>query len=157
MDLYSFLGGVGLLIRYLFAKTSAADCGDVVYIGPYVEIRNWKNLYLGSNVSNHRGCYLDAIGGITIGDDVSVAHSSSILSSDHSWDDLSLPIRDNPVQLNSVCIEDDVWVGCGVRILSGVTIKRRAVIAAGAVVIKDVSSATLVGGVPARILRNIEI
>ncbi len=148
-------GKLGVAIRYAVAKSSAKDCGEVVYIGPYVEIRHWEHLRLGSNVSLHRGCYIDAIGGISIGNDVSVAHGSSILSANHQWGDFSVPIRDNPIQLAEIRISDDVWIGCGCRILAGVSIRSRAVVAAGAVVIGDVASGTLVGGVPAGLLKKI--
>lgn len=148
-------GKLGLVIRYAIAKSSAKACGEVVYIGPNVEIRHWENLQLGSNVSIHRGCYIDAIGGISLGNDVSVAHGTSILSADHQWDDSSIPIRDNPVKLREVRIMDDVWIGCGCRILAGVSIGSRTVVAAGAVVVKDVAPCSLVVGVPARCIKTI--
>jgi acetyltransferase-like isoleucine patch superfamily enzyme len=151
----SWTGKIGLVMRYVIVRTSARSCGDVVYIGPFVEIRAIENLVIGSNVSIHRGCYVDAAGGISIGNDVSIAHNSSILSSDHQWMDSNLPIRDNPVKFAHVMIENDVWIGCGVRILSGITIESRSVVAAGAVVTKNVSTGTLVGGVPARFIKSI--
>lgn len=149
-------GSLGLVTRYVVAKNLAKNCGDVVYIGPYVEIRNWRNLEIGSNVSIHRGCYVDAAGEIFIGNDVSIAHGTSILSSDHRWEDSSIPIRDNPVKLAKVCIMSDVWIGCGSRILSGVSIGPQSIIAAGAVVTRNVSSNSIVGGVPAKHIKNIE-
>lgn len=152
----SWRGKAGLVIRYAIAKTSAQSCGEVVYIGPYVEIRNWKYLRFGSNISIQRGCYLDAVGGISIGDNVSVAHGTSILSSNHQWYDPFLPIRDNPVKYEGVDIVGDVWIGCACQIMGGVTINSRAVVAAGAVVVNDVPSAILVGGVPARYLKDIK-
>jgi acetyltransferase-like isoleucine patch superfamily enzyme len=143
----SWMGKIGLVIRYAIVRTSARSCGDVVYIGPFVEIRGMENLVIGSNVSIHRGCYVDAAGGISIGDDVSIAHNSSILSSDHQWMDSNLPIRDNPVKFAHVMIENDVWIGCGVRILSGIIIESRSAVAAGALVTKKFSTVTLVGKV----------
>jgi len=151
----SWRGNCGVLCRFLIAKVSASSCGDVVLIGPYVEIRNWSNLELGSHVSIQRGCYLDAMGGLVIGDDVSIAHNCSILSFDHKWSDSSLPIRENSLILKPVSIENDVWIGCGVRILAGVTVSTCSVVAAGSVVTKDVVSNAVVGGVPARVLRYI--
>ena len=115
----SWRGKAGLVIRYAIAKTSAQSCGGVVYIGPYVEIRNWKYLRFGSNISIQRGCYLDAVGGISIGDNVSVAHGTSILSSNHQWYDPFLPIRDNPLKYEGVDIVGDVWIGCACQIMGG--------------------------------------
>lgn len=148
-------GKAALAIRYTVAKASAKACGDVVSIGPCVEIRNWKQLCIGDNVSIHRNCYVDATGGISIGNDVSIAHQSSIISTNHAYSNLMLPIRDNPVLHKPVVIGNDVWIGCGCRILAGVTIGTRSIIAAGAVVTKNVESDTIVGGVPAKQIKVI--
>ncbi len=152
----SWRGKAGLLIRYLIARTCAASCGNVVYIGPYVEIRNWRNLHIGSNVSIHRFCYIDATGHVYIGDNVSIAHATSILTTNHTWRDPKIPIRDNPMEIQPVYISNDVWIGCGCRILAGVRVGPRSVIAAGSVVVRDVQSGTLAGGVPARVLKSIK-
>lgn len=112
---------------------------------------------LKSNISIHPFCYMDAEGKISIGNNVSIAHHISILSSNHTWDDLSLPIQYNPMKKGKVIIEDDVWVGCGVRILSEVMVKSRSIIAAGSIVNKDVQSNTIVGGNSAKVLKNMEL
>lgn len=151
----SYRSKAALGFRFVMARSMTKNCGQVIYIGPYVSISGWNNLILGSNVSIHRGCYLDAAGGITIGSDVSIAHSTSILSTNHQWDSTSIPIRDNPVIMKPVVIEDDVWIGCGCRIMPGVHVGRRSVIAAGAVVTHDVAAGTVVGGVPARLLKHL--
>lgn len=147
------IAGIGL--RYCLLRTLARTCGENVLVGPYVEIRNWGDLSLGSNVSIHRGCYIDALGGVRIGDDVSIAHGSSILSFEHGWTVESLPIRENPLSLAPVVVEEDVWIGCGCRLLAGVHIHSRSIIAAGAVVTKDVPPRSIAGGVPARVLKTI--
>jgi acetyltransferase-like isoleucine patch superfamily enzyme len=152
-DLLPGMAGLGL--RYCVAAVRAAECGENVYVGPGVEIRGWAGLRLGSNVSIHRGCYVDAAGGITLGDDVSVAHQTSILSFEHTWDDASIPIRDNPTRLSAVEIGNDVWIGCGCRILAGTRVGDRCVVAAGAVTRGRIPAGALVGGVPARVLKEI--
>lgn len=151
-------GWHGLLaagLRYSLLRSLCAACGDNILVGPYVEIRNWSKLALGSNVSIHRDCYIDAIGGVRIGNDVSIAHASSILSFEHGWEDEDKAIRDNPVKLSPVVVENDVWIGCGCRVLAGVHLGSRSIIAAGAVVTKDVPPRTIAGGVPARPLKSI--
>jgi len=127
-----------------------------VYFGSRVVFKNIQNSHIGENVSIHDFCYVDALGGIDIGDNVSIAHSSSIITFNHTWDDLSLPIKYNPVEFGKVIIKNDVWIGCGVRIMPGVVIGERSVIAAGAVVVKDVPPRSVVAGVPAKLIKNIE-
>jgi len=141
-------------VRYIILK-SRGRIGDNVYIGAFVVIKNWKNFSCGTNVSIHEYCYLDCLGGVSIGDDVSIAHSSSIISSNHSWDDETLPIKYNVVSYKGVVIERDVWIGSGVRILDNVRIESRSIIAAGAVVTKDVPSRVIYGGVPAKLIKQI--
>ncbi|WP_237762934.1 acyltransferase [Paenibacillus sp. A3] len=146
---------MGLATRYCLLKRLIPKCGDNVFVGRSVEIKHWEKLSIGSNVSIHKQCYLDAGGGITIDNDVSVAHQTSMISFEHTWDDASLPIRDNPVKYAPITIQSDVWVGCGCRILAGVDIGSRAVVAAGAVVTKPVPPHTVVGGVPAKPIKSI--
>lgn len=149
-------GTVGAGARYCILRTMIAECGDNVFIGPYVEIRGWTKIALGSNVSIHRNCYVDGTGGILIGSNVSIAHATTIMSSDHSYADKERPIKYNPTIESPVSIEDDVWVGCGCRILAGVKIGKRTVVAAGAVVTRSVAGGVIVGGVPAREIKQLE-
>ena len=148
-------GAVGLGLRYMILRARAASCGDVVYVGKNVDIKGWSTLRVGKNVSIQRACYLDATGGLTIGDDVSIAHQCSIVSNNHSWLDASLPIRDNPTHVSPVVIHSDVWIGCGSRVMPGVEICSRSVVAAGAVVNRFVPAHTVVAGVPAREVKKI--
>ncbi len=70
-------------------------------------------------------------------------------------DDLTQPIRLQPIQSRGdIVVEDDVWLGVGVKVLDGVTIGRGAVIGAGAVVTKDIPPLAIAAGVPARVLRR---
>ena len=148
-------GVIALGLRYAILNSFVLDCGEVVYVGSNVEIRHPLRLSIGSNVSIHRGCYIDADGGIDIGNNVSIAHYSSILSSEHTWDDDSIPIRDNPTVRKTVSIGNDVWIGCGVRILAGVHIGERSVIAAGSVVNSSLKGSAVYAGVPAKIVKRI--
>jgi len=148
-------GKIGLLIRYVLLKNLTQTCGDNVSIQPGVYLFNLKKMRLGNNVSIHPMCYLDAAGGLEIGDNVSIAHASSVMTTNHSWDDVSIPIKYNPETFAKVKIADDVWIGSGVRILAGVTIAPRCVIAAGAVLNKSTESHSVYGGVPAKFIKKI--
>lgn len=150
-----FSGKVAIFLRYIMADNFLKKNGDNVYFGRSVVLKNQHLISIGDNVSIHEFCYIDAAGGLVIGNNVSVAHNSSIITFNHTWTDQSLPIKYNPVEFAEVIVEDDVWIGCGVRIMPGVRIGARSVVAAGAVVTKDVPPGSLVGGVPAKLIRSI--
>jgi acetyltransferase-like isoleucine patch superfamily enzyme len=110
---------------------------------------------IGNNVSIHPMCYIDGAGEIEIGNDVSIAYASSILTTNHTWNDSCIPIKYNKETFSKVKIDNDVWIGCGCRILAGVTLHRRSVIAAGAVVTVDVEPNSIYGGIPAKLIKKI--
>jgi len=143
------------VFRFAALRTLANSCGEIVDVRRYCIILGFERLRLGSNVSIHPMCYIDATGGIEIGDDVSIAHQTSILSTSHTWENPHVPIRDQPVIEKHTHIKDNVWIGAGCRILAGVTIGSGSIVAAGAVVTKDVPPGTIVAGVPAKVLREI--
>lgn len=90
---------------------------------------------------------------VQIGRHVLIAHYCSIISENHVFDRLDQPIFQQGTTSRGIIIEDDVWVGARVCILDGVRIGTGSVIAAGAVVAKDVAPFSIVGGVPARLIR----
>lgn len=141
------------LFRYLYFKKKILKMDGVVYFGKQLTVKRVERLSLGANVSIHNYCYLDAEGGVSIGNNVSIAHGCSLVSFDHEWSDLSVPIKYNPIKVSAITIRDDVWVGCGVRILAGSYIESRVVVAAGAVVKGRLESGYLYGGIPAKKLR----
>lgn len=141
--------------RYVLLKCFVPKCGDNIKVGTNVQIIGWDKIELGSNISIHSNCYIDASGGLKIGDDVSVAHNSSILTTNHGWSDDTLPIKYNPLSFRKVIIEDDVWIGCGCRILAGTVIQSRSIIAAGAVVNRSIEGNSIYGGIPAKIIKKI--
>jgi acetyltransferase-like isoleucine patch superfamily enzyme len=94
-------------------------------------------------------------GGIEIGDRVYTAPLVQILAVNHVYADPDRPIIEQGITAEGIVIEDDVWIGSGAVITDGVRIGRGAIVAAGSVVTKDVPSHTLVGGIPARPLKEI--
>ncbi|MDE6297959.1 MAG: sugar O-acetyltransferase [Muribaculaceae bacterium] len=110
-----------------------------------------KNIHIGKRVFINSGCKFQDQGGVFIGDDVLIGHNCVIATLNHVMD----PERRADMVPAPVHIGDKVWIGANVTILQGVTIGDGAIIAAGAVVNKDVPERTIVGGVPAKILKQI--
>jgi len=143
-------GSLGALGRYLLAARQFAKLGEACYFAPLCVIKSPDKVEVGDRFSLHEFCYLDAAGSIRIGNDVAIAHSCSVLTANHRWSDSCIPIKYNAVEMAAVEIGDDVWIGCGVKILPGTTIESRVVVAAGAVVRGRLESGFLYAGVPAR-------
>ncbi len=95
-------------------------------------------------------------GGITIGDRVYTAPLVQLLAVNHVYQDPTRPMIEQGITAQGIVVEDDVWIGAGAVITDGVRVGRGAVVAAGAVVTKDVPPHTVVGGVPARVIKTIE-
>jgi acetyltransferase-like isoleucine patch superfamily enzyme len=94
-------------------------------------------------------------GGVRIGNRVYTSPMVQIIAVNHVFDDRSRPFVDQGITAEGITIEDDVWVGAGAIVTDGTTIGKGAVVAAGAVVTRDVAPYTVVGGTPARVLREV--
>jgi len=101
------------------------------------------------------GIHCTVIGPVTIGSHVNLAQGITVTALNHNFSDPSLRIDEQGVSTKAVVIGDDVWIGANAVILPGVTIGSHVVVAAGAVVTKDVPANTLVGGVPAKIIKQL--
>jgi acetyltransferase-like isoleucine patch superfamily enzyme len=110
-----------------------------------------KNISIGKNVFFNTGCSFQDRGGITIGDGTMIGMNVTIATLNHG---LSLDTR-NTTYPSPVNIGDNVWIGSNATILPGVTIGDNSVVAAGAVVTKDVPENTVVAGVPAKVVKKI--
>lgn len=93
-------------------------------------------------------------GGITIGDRVYTAPQVQMLAVNHVFGDPGRPMIEQGITAEGIVIEDDAWIGAGAIITDGVRIGRGSVVAAGAVVTQDVPAYTVVGGVPAKVLKQ---
>jgi galactoside O-acetyltransferase len=111
---------------------------------------------IGDHVSLNANVYINACSGgrIRIGNDVLIGPNVVLRASDHKFDDLTRPMRLQGHASGTIVIEDDVWLGANVTVVGGVRIGQGSVVAAGAVVAADVEPNSIVGGVPARLIRK---
>lgn len=150
-------GKIGLGLRYAILKATAYECGENVAVYPGAYMFNIENLSVGSNVSIHPMCYIECgnkKGAVTIKDDVSLAHGTTLMSTSHIYDGLDTPIKDKGVFCEPVCIENNVWIGSKVTVTAGTTIASGCVIGANAVVTKDTEKNGVYAGVPARKIKS---
>lgn len=111
-----------------------------------------KNTLIGKNVFINSGCRFQDQGGIIIGDDSLIGHNVVIATINHDFH----PEKRGTMYLKPVELKARTWIGSNATILPGVTIGENSVVAAGAVVTKDVPSNTIVGGNPAKFLSKLE-
>mgnify|MGYP001825183648 FL=1 len=97
-------------------------------------------------------CLIYGNGGVAIGRNVLVAGHSSINTVSHSAERCDIPVNDQPVVIDPVVIEDDVWIGLNAVVLQGVTIGHGSIVGAGAVVTKSIPPWSIAVGVPARVI-----
>ena len=113
----------------------------------------------GISIGNHTGinanCFFGGQGGIQIGNNVIIGPYVKVFSENHNFGSAERNIKDQGVSRKGVIIEDDCWIGAGVIILDGVTIKKRTVIAAGSVVSRSFTGSCILAGVPAKVIKNI--
>lgn len=111
-----------------------------------------KNITVGKNVFINACCHFQDHGGVTLGDDCLVGHNEVFATLDHG----TAPEDQGTVYPAPIRLGNNVWVGSNSTILRGVTIGDNAIIAAGSVITKDVAADSVVGGVPARYIQNID-
>lgn len=138
-----------------FVSSLAAVQTERLRLGPDSWIA--AHAYLTGSLTTGRDCTINAFtvirGDITLGDAVRIGAHTSILAFNHTFSDPDVEVFRQPIASRGVTVGNDVWIGSHVVILDGVTVGDKAVVAAGAVVTKDVKAGAVVGGNPARLLR----
>ncbi|WP_304654790.1 acyltransferase [Sporolactobacillus sp. STSJ-5] len=109
---------------------------------------------IGSNSQIGDFCNLYGQGNLNIGKDVMIASNVQIVPNQHTYEDISKPIKENPEISKGINIQDDVWIGTNVSILDGVTIGKGSIIGAGSIVNRDVPPYCVYAGVPARLIKK---
>jgi acetyltransferase-like isoleucine patch superfamily enzyme len=139
-------------IRRAWSDLTGQPVDERFRLVPPIHSDHGVKLRVGANVFVNHGCTLNDIGGIDIGGDTMIGPNVSLLSSGHPT---AVAERRTGITVAPITIGADVWIGAGATVLGGVTVGDGAVVAAGAVVSHEVPAATLVAGVPARVLRSL--
>ena len=148
---------------YLHACPQGIEIGENSFVmhGAVLHVYNFRDLphafiRIGANSLIGELNVLRGQGGITIGNRVYTAPLVQMLAVNHIYNDPTRPMVEQGITAEGIVVEDDVWIGAGAVITDGVRIGKGAVVAAGAVVTKNVPPHTVVGGVPARVLKAID-
>jgi acetyltransferase-like isoleucine patch superfamily enzyme len=140
-------------IRRLFSELTQRAVDEQFRLLPPFYTTCGKNIAVGRNVFINQNCTIYDLAPVTIGDDVLIGPNVSLITEGHP---VAPSQRTAYVTARPITIERGVWIATGVTVIGGVTIGENSVVAAGAVVTKDVPANVLVGGNPARVIRSIE-
>ncbi|WP_296225962.1 sugar O-acetyltransferase [Ralstonia sp. UBA689] len=140
-------------VRAVFSELIGQPVDPSFVLIPPFYTAGGDEIRVGRNVFINQNCTFYDLGGLHIGDDVMIGPNVSIITTSHPLE----PSQRRSVTIGKpIVIERNVWIAAGATIVGGVTVGENSVVAAGAVVTKDVPSNSLVGGNPARFIRSID-
>jgi acetyltransferase-like isoleucine patch superfamily enzyme len=139
------------VIRNLLSQITGSAIHESTAVFTPLYINYGRNTQIGKGVFINFDCVFLDLGGITIEDDVLIAPRVSLLSEGHPIS----PEKRHALVPNPIHIKKNAWIGAGATILPGVSIGVNSIVAAGAVVSKDVPDNTIVGGIPAKVIKQI--
>jgi len=169
---------IGIKIRSLIYSRLFKSCGTNVTIAENVLINRHKDIIVGNNFTINRyssifvginggklsigdNCYIGSFciisshrGSIEIGNDVMLANGVFLEPANHKYSDLTKPMRLQGHDVGKIIIEDDVWIGNNCVVLKNVRIGKGSIIGAGSVVTKNVEPYSIMGGVPAKLIKK---
>jgi acetyltransferase-like isoleucine patch superfamily enzyme len=138
-------------LREIMGRLIGKKVDDTFRLFPPFYTDFGKNITIGKNVFINSGCHFQDQGGITIGDNSLIGHNVVLATINHDLE----PENNRKNHYAPIMLGKHVWIGSNATVLAGVTIGDWAVVAAGAVVTKDVPAYTVVGGVPAKVLKTV--
>lgn len=171
-------GLLGNLFRRYYLKLYLKSTGKKLNVESFVKFTGLNNISLGSNCSisfrstlfahsdgsiligdnfsmNYNSCINSAEGGqIIIGNNVLIAQNVVLRASDHNFENINISINQQGHNVGRIIIEDDCWIAANAIITSNVIIGSHSIVGAGAVVTSNVEPYSIVGGVPAKLIRN---
>ena len=147
-------GTLGEKMRKKYYRKRFADASDSFYIHPGVTIKAFWNLSIGEKGSINNGAWINAMGGVKIGNHVLIGPYVIIHSGNHKFDRLDIPIQEQGWNKLGVIIGDDVWIGANAIVLPGVTVGKGSVIGSGAVVTRDIPPYSVAVGIPAEVIKS---
>ena len=138
--------------RDLLSEITGQEVDESTIVFPPFYTNFGRFTHLGKNVFINHACSFLDLGGITLEDNVLIGPQVKLVTENHPLD----PEDRKALICKPILIKRNAWIGAGATILPGVTVGENAVVAAGAVVTKDVAANTVVGGIPAKFIKNIE-
>jgi len=138
-------------IRHRLTQITGCDIdkSTIIFIPFYTNFG--RHIKIGKNVFINHACSFLDLGGITIEDDVLIGPKVNLITENHPTN----PSQRKSLLLNSIHIKRNAWIGAGATILPGITIGENSIIAAGAVVNKNVVDNSIVGGIPAKVIKSL--
>jgi acetyltransferase-like isoleucine patch superfamily enzyme len=147
---------------YLHACPEGIKIGanTIVMHGAVLHVYNFRNLpkagiRIGKDSLIGEYTVIRGQGGVTIGDRVYTSPFTQLLAVNHVFDNPSLPFIEQGITAEGITIEDDVWLGANAIVTDGVRIGHHSIVAAGAVVTKNIEPYSIVGGIPARFIKRV--
>ncbi|MCY1635005.1 acyltransferase [Marinifilum sp. D737] len=145
--------GENISIRdYTNIKGKNINIGDNVFIHENVFIRGLEYINIGEGTTINRNTSI--LDKVNIGKFCSIAPNVVIVGSNHNYENKNELIKQQGSECIGITIEDDVWIATNVSILDGVTVGKGSIVAAGAVVNKNIPEYSIVAGVPARVMKK---
>lgn len=145
---------VFIFFKKLLLLSMGAKIGKGVVIYPGVWITPGRNLVIEDKVDLAKDVLISSGGGVHIGKRTLIGYRTQIISTDHTIPPIGEEFPISGDKLGKVIIENDVWIGANCILTAGIKIGQGAVVAAGSVVTKNIEANTIVGGVPAKLIKN---